>query len=547
MGSNKRLLLAMLCTIVFILYGCKTDYLYDESLYYDEKTWNSEASVLNGKALKEDKGVYNAYDDGMEHLYLKVQEGKDSELDTTFSFSYLKNYTGSDNTALEPYCDVILTEGDEDSSSSITGFGFGEFTANAKLTVKGNTDRIQSRSWQIKLYDRAGLYEGMNTFNLIKNNDDASRMKIKLGMDISSQLDNMVALRTKFVRLFVYNTTEAGNLKWEDLGIYTLIEQPNKNFLRSHGLGENAVLYRAKDFRFEKHKEIMNNDNPEYDEEIFEKVLGIREASNHGKIVETLSRVNQSNITSDTLFSSSLFNEENLLTYASLSIMMGNVESTITDYLLYSPENSQTWYFLPEDFRNAFEYSEWQSYAYLMNNKIFRIYLKEEENRVKLRDKINGIRKIITDEWITEKVSHYTDQLLPYIYSMPEIIQLPIPAEGVEPYISELTHNISQVDNINFEYFPPYIEEYHRTVDRVVLDFTSQTDLTYYAEISADRKFTEITKSIPLSDDNSFEYGIKGTYYLRVIGITAEGERIICGNISLDSLGRTVYGGIEVQ
>ena len=35
-----------------------------------------------------------------------------------------------------------------------------------KLTVKGNTDRIQSRSWQIKLYDRAGLYEGMNTFNL---------------------------------------------------------------------------------------------------------------------------------------------------------------------------------------------------------------------------------------------------------------------------------------------------------------------------------------------------------------------------------------------
>src|SRR5699024_8400053 len=162
----------------------------------------------------------------------------------------------------------------------------------------------------------------------------------------------------------------------------------------------------------------------------------------------------------------SLFNEENLLTYASLSIMMGNVESTITDYLLYSPENSQTWYFLPEDFRNAFEYSEWQSYAYLMNYKIFRIYLKEEENNMKLNDKINDRRKIITDKWITEKVSHYTDQLLPYIYSMTEIIQLPIPAEGVEPYISELTHNISQVDNINFEYFPPYIEEYHRTVDR---------------------------------------------------------------------------------
>ncbi|HEX5351812.1 MAG TPA: hypothetical protein VFW58_09310, partial [Trichococcus sp.] len=176
---SKKFLLPLL---LLLLSGCTEDYLYDASAYYDEETWKAEASVLNGGALKEDKGIYDVYEDDLEHLYLKVQPGKDAEQGDVFSFSYLQNYTEGDVTGVEPYADVILTEGDESAPTSVTGFGFGEFTANAKLTVKGNTDRIESRSWQLKLYDRAGLYEGMKSFNLIKNNDDASRMKIKLGL-----------------------------------------------------------------------------------------------------------------------------------------------------------------------------------------------------------------------------------------------------------------------------------------------------------------------------------------------------------------------------
>ena len=539
---SKKFLLPLL---LLLLSGCTEDYLYDASAYYDEESWNAEASVLNGGALKEDKGIYDVYEDDLEHLYLKVQPGKDAEQGDVFSFSYLQNYTEGDVTGVEPYADVILTEGDESAPTSVTGFGFGEFTANAKLTVKGNTDRIESRSWQLKLYDRAGLYEGMKSFNLIKNNDDASRMKIKLGLDLASQLDSVASLRSKFVRLFVYDTTEGGLLKWEDMGIYTLVEQPNKTFLRAHGLNENAALYRAKNFRFEQQTEIRAMDDPAYDEEAFESVLGIREATDHSKLMEVLDVINDPEVTSEALLSGS-FNEDNLLTYAALSILMGNVEGTVTDYLIYSPENSQTWYFIPEDFRNAFEIPEWQSYAYLMNNKVFRIYLKEEENRMKLSEKVAEIRLTLTDERITEIIAGYTKQLLPYIYSMPEIIQLPIPAAEVEPYISALVDNIAQADDINYAVLPPYIETYTREGDTVALRFDSQEDLTYYAEISADRRFSEITETIPINEGR-FEYGMAGSYYLRVVGVTADGERIVCGNISLDGLGRTIYGGVEIN
>ena len=541
-NNGKKVILTFL---TLLLYGCTEDYLYDDSSYYDEESWNEDASVLNGGALKEDKGIYDVYEDDLEHLYLKVQEGKNAEQEDVFSFSYLQNYTEGDITGIEPYCDVILTEGDETASTSVSGFGFGEFTANAKLTVKGNTDRIESRSWQLKLYDRAGLYEGMKSFNLIKNNDDASRMKIKLGLDLASQLDNVASLRSKFVRLFVYDTTEGGILQWEDMGIYTLVEQPNKTFLRAHGLDENATLYRAKNFRFEQQNEIRAKDDPAYDEEAFESILGIREATDHTKLMEMLDVVNNPEVTSEDLLSS-YFNEDNLLTYAAISVLMGNVEGTVTDYLIYSPENSQTWYFMPEDFRNAFEIPEWQSYAYLMNNKVFRIYLKEEENRMKLSEKVAEIRLTLTDDRITEKIAGYTKQLLPYIYSMPEIIQLPIPAADVEPYISELVGNIEQADRINYAVLPPYIETYTREGDTVALRFDSQEGLTYYAEISADRRFSEITETIPISEGR-FEYGMAGSYYLRVVGVTADGERIVCGNISLDGLGRTIYGGVEIN
>lgn len=76
--------------------------------------------------------------------------------------------------------------------------------------------------------------------------------------------------------------------------------------------------------------------HPAYDEAAFESVLGIREATDHSKLMEVLDVINDPEVTSEALLSGS-FNEDNLLTYAALSILMGNVEGTVTDYSIYSP------------------------------------------------------------------------------------------------------------------------------------------------------------------------------------------------------------------
>lgn len=77
--NKKHSRIVLLPVLLLLLSGCSADYLYDDSAYYDEGSWNAEASVLNGSALNEDKGIYDVYADELAHLYLKIQPGKDAE------------------------------------------------------------------------------------------------------------------------------------------------------------------------------------------------------------------------------------------------------------------------------------------------------------------------------------------------------------------------------------------------------------------------------------------------------------------------------------
>lgn len=540
-------MMAVIGLCAAVLCGCGTTYMYDEKMYYDKDFWTQEASVLNGIDFQEDKGVYRLYDDDkLSCIYLKIQEGQDEKTGRQYSFSYLKNYTDSDVIdGEEPFCNVIMSVGTDSESSTFGGFGFGEMTANAKLTVKGRTDKIDSRSWQIKLYDRAGLYEGARTINLIKNTDDLSRMKIKLGFDIVSCLEDTGGLRTKFVRLFVYDTTDEGRLEWEDMGIYTYVEQPNKAWLSAHGLDENGTLYRAKNFRFEPDKALRPAEDKKYDKEKFEEILGIREAENHDKLLKMIEAVNAPEATIDDLLGL-YFNEENLLTYCAVSLLMGNAEGGYKDYLLYSPQNSDTWYFIFDDFRNAFEHPEMSDYGFLLNNKVFRMYLSSEENRRKLDKKIDEIRTVIDDDFVKEKISDYKKEILKYIYSMPEINELPAAAEEVEPYIEKLPEKIAAAEYIDFNLSVPYITGYKREKDKISLEFHENKAYDYTVQISADRRFETIIGEIRLKD-KVFSYDMSGSYYIRLTAKAPDGSKAICGNISEDTMGREIFGGIEIE
>lgn len=525
--------------------GCTTDYYYGDDQYYKGDTWVEEQSVLNGAPLMENKGIYSIYEDELKHIYLKIQEGYVKETEERFTYSYLKNYTWSDwQDGTEPFVNVIMTDGTDKESFTLEGFGFGEMTPNARMTVKGSRNRIQSRSYQVKLYERAGLYEGQRTLNFIKNNGDLSRIKIKLGLDLASRFPDAASLRTEFVRLFVYDTTEGGILKWVDQGVYTLVEQPNKAYLSSHGLDENGTLYRAEDFAFENEDSLLPMDHPSYNNTAFEELLAIREAENHDKILEVLDVLERQEVSMEEILSL-YFEEENLLTYAAWSVMMHNVEAGTKDYLIYSPKNSKTFYFIFENFRNAFE-EEMKGYGFLLNNKVFRLYLEEEDNRIKLMNKVKELRGILTDDLLNDTVYKYKQEILSSLYSMPEINLLPGAAKDVEPYMEEMIKKIKEAESFNYRVKVPYIESYTRDGSIVKLDFDREAGYSYEAIISADRRFEEIVATIPLSGD-TFSYTVSGTFYVRLTAVAPDGTRVFCGNISKDILGRDVYGGLEIE
>ncbi|MEG2118367.1 MAG: CotH kinase family protein, partial [Clostridia bacterium] len=382
-----------------LMYGCESSYFYGPDSYYSDAEWNGGNSVLNGKPFYEDKTIYNNDKDGdVTCLYLTVREGKDLALKKSYSFGYLKSYTDSDITAgEEPFCNVLMSVGTTDKSTIPGNFGYLETVTNATLTVKGDTEKIKQRSFQLKLFDRAGLWNGMKTINLMKNTNDISRVKEKLCFDVVEKINNISGFRTGFVRLFTRDTTETDtNLLWVDNGIYTFIEQPNKAYLTSRGYDSSGYLYRSKDFNFKTNPALIDVGDPKYNATDFEKILSIRAGKNHTSLINTIKNVNSPDVDINTLMGLS-FNEENMLTYMAINILFANCRAYNDDYLLYAPSDSMTWYFLCEGFRDVFNCYDPEnkiplhimSYSFLQNNLLFSKYLKTPANRIKLSKKLD--------------------------------------------------------------------------------------------------------------------------------------------------------------
>ncbi len=129
------------------------------------------------------------------------------------------------------------------------------------------------------------------------------------------------------------------------------------------------------------------------------------------------------------------FNEDNLLTYAAVNILFSNLESFEEDYLIYSPQNSLTWYLIPSSFGNAFENKTGSGgepipegligVGFLKNNVLFRRFFSTQENLGKLKAKMEEIRKTITSEYLRQQTLTYKKAILSYLYSKPDIQLLP--------------------------------------------------------------------------------------------------------------------------
>jgi len=565
---KKRVLLLLL--ILFLLSGCNTQYVYDESYYYDQDTWDIEASVLNGRPFTEENSIYDKDEDNkIRHLYLTVQTGVNRELDKEYSFADLNNYTDSELLEDEqPFCNVIMSEGTESSAMGLSLFGFGETEANGQITIKGNTEKIRLRSYQIKLYDRGGTWSDMKTINLVKNRNDLSRMKQKLGFDLLEELDNIGSLRTGFVRLFVQDTTTDGPMAYRDLGIYTFIEQPNTAYLSAHGLDINASLYRAENFDFTRHSEqLLEKTDSAYNRAAFEEVLNIRNADTHEKLLQMLNLLQDETVPIGDLMGR-FFNEENLLTYAAVNILLSNYDAFAQEYLLYSPQNSLTWYLMPSSFEDALYHlvgkdeqkipASFEGLGFLYNNLLYRRYLTVPGNLEKLLSTVEEVREVLTAEWIGQQTLTYQKSILKFLYSVPEIGLLPRAATYVEPYIASfpniVEYNYQALLKNSLLPNAPTITKVERNGEGATFSYVTDDPqagrvTSYYLEISTSADFQVLlfTSELTFADKIKVVNLPQVTSFVRIVAKDQTGQTQTSSNIVEDVKGDTYYGCVVLE
>lgn len=512
--------------------------------------WDIENSPLNDMPLQENKGVYKEdIDNEVITLYLTVYPTPDKEGNvlTMEDFDRIQARQMDYNPELE----VLVQEGDESGPVS-DGFGFKALEPNGIIRVRGHSARGGLyKSFKVKLYDRAGTFRGQKVFNLNKHPFDTTKVTNKFSFDYFEKLSDITSFRTQFVHLYIKDMS-LQNKEYVDYGLYTHIEQPNKTFLRSRGLDDEGNLYKARSFEFLRYPDKLKaEDDPEYDEEVFDTVLNIREGKSHKKLLNMLDDVNNMNLDFNEVFNKH-FNRENYLTWMGINILFGNEDTVSQNFIIYSPQNAMTWYFLPWDYDGGMRYGERQGVASVSDNMygvgrywgvIFhRRFFRDPENIDALTSKINELMEIITPENTKALTDSYKPVIRKYLYNTPDIGLLRTDPSFVEPYLD----SYQKIIEYNHERYLKALQNPMPVFTTAPIknedggfgfswepSYDLQRDLiTYDFEIARDYNFSNIVfsnKDIKETSINTTPLS-PGTYYWRLIIKDDKGNIQYCFN-----------------
>lgn len=399
-----------------------------------------ELAAAYSTKLVEDRSVYEDDEPGsVVDFYITVSE-ENTTAEHPITWSQMnKISTKAENTS-DKTMEVILQEGDDTGPQSGM-LGFTDIHPNAQISLRGNSTiraRADQKAYKLKLYDQTGLWRNQRTINLIKHGYDFTRLRNKLSFDYFKQIPDFTSLRTQFVHLHVKDLTSniAG---YQDYGLYTQIEQPNKAFLRSHGLDPNGHLYKATSFEFLRYADVLKKkDDPTFDSAKFESILEAKGSEDHTKLLAMLDDVNNLSLDIDEVFDK-YFDRDNFLTWLSINILMDNMDTTTQNYFLYSPLNSEKWFFLPWDYDGAWGYDEfeglddggraqWQrGIANYWGSKLQNRFFKNPNNVQQLLDKMKEIKKYVNPEQTTKLIDAYKPIVNSFISKAPDLTSLPYP------------------------------------------------------------------------------------------------------------------------
>lgn len=480
-------------------------------------------------------------------MYLTVSSGNSGE-NTDHTWEEINTYSvyDYDRMGVDRYkVEGLLQVGDDDGVLG-SEFGYGLASPNCTVQVRGQTSsKYSQKNYKISIKENKGQWRGQSTIAINKHQQDGLRFRNKLAYDLIADIDQMMGLRTTFVRLYVKDTTAGGDAKFHDYGIYTQVEQLNKTALRAHGLDRNAHLYKINYFEFYRYNDIIKlKDDPTYDQKAFEELIEIKGDDDHNKLITMLEKLNDYTIPIETVLQEH-FDMENLTYWLAFHILTGNTDTQSRNVYIYSPLNSEKWYFITWDndgslqrleyeFRGRTDQTGWDSgVSNYWGNVLFKRCLKSEPFRDALDKAVEDLRGKL-EKNIATLSEKYSALIKPYVYSAPDRGNAPLTPSQYDTVASKLSDEVQINYDLYKESFekpmPFFIGVPRKDGDKMTVEWDASYDfdaqnITYSFELAKDCNFKEIVtkdENLPLPTAQ-FPLLPAGQYFMRVIATNTDG------------------------
>lgn len=599
-GKERISLLCITLFLSFMLLGCdqiasvkeglgdeieqKKEELLDGVVITQPQADSKKEEVVVKPVEKEEQKEENLKDNGS----LYEEENKDEPLTMYLTVSTGNEADGSNHTwtevntysadyYTEKGIDRYKVEGilqiDEGDGIGTDSFGYEEQVPNVSVQVRGQTSsHYTNKNYKIRIKDGKGSYLGQRTLNLNKHAEEPYRFMNKLCYGMLDQIPQLIGGRTRFVHLYVCDTTQGGSKEYEDYGLYTMVEQVNRTYLKNRNLDENGQLYKVTFFEWDKYDAISTPvDSPDFDEAAFSEYMEIKGDRDNEKINQVVEEIQNYMRPIDEIINE-YFDEENLCYWMAFNILLGNHDSGSRNLFLYSPLNSEKFYMICWDLdaslqRNYCEkihYSEGNSWERGMSQYLVlalaRRMLKEEKYRKMLDDAVKDLHEhYMNEEIVNKQILSYKEITESYLYGGADSENAKLSKEAYE----ELTGKIGSELEENYQYYmdtrdnpwPFFVNIPICSDQQTILSWDASYDpnaeaVTYSYKLYRDDTFTDLVSEednlvVPSATIDELEPGF---YYLRVTSKNESGKEQDCFDYLATSDGRgKIYACLGFQ
>lgn len=396
------------------------------------------AQDINTVGMTENKTIYSEDDpQSLVYFYVTVQRG-DAGSNTDHTFAQVNSavrFAEDSHVDNDILARAVVQVGNADGPQPGM-LGYDATESNATIRVRGNSSSVRpQKSYKLELDDEAGLWRGQSNIALNKHNFDATRLRNKLYFDLLRPVEDISSLRTQFVRLYIKDET-AGETTFTDYGLFTQAEVPTKKYLANHGLDSEGYLYKAISFNFEMSDGLKNFDDPDFDQAAFDKILSCKGRQDNQKLINLVNLIADRSVDINEIVGDYI-DRDNYLTWLAYNILMGNNDTTVQNFYLYSPLNSQKWFFIPWDGDNCLHWQEdevegltgnygsWEhGVANYWGVLLHQRFLKNEANRAELAAKVDELHETINRDTVNALAQQYDQVVRPYALAMPDFYYL---------------------------------------------------------------------------------------------------------------------------